>query len=321
MSDECLSFNSSLITFFMRLWLSKSSEVPLREQLATQIMLGIVSQDLKPGQRLPSTRELARRFQIHSNTVSAAYQELAERGWVAVRKGSGVYVRARPDASAYLDTGLEIDQLIETFLHIARERGYSLEEIRERVEHWLERQPPDRFLVIEPNEELRSILAEEIREATNFRVAGASLEECADAARLAGSFPVALYGVADRVRAALPPATSCLLLRSHSVPESLQEEETLPPPDSLIAVVSRWPDFLHWSRVILVAAGIDPDSLSFHDARTEGWEKGLRSTTFVITDVVTGKQLPEGCRPRVFRIISDASIEELRGHAKEFLDS
>ncbi len=76
----------------MRLWLSKSSDVPLREQLTTQIMLGIVSDDLRAGQRLPSTRELARRFRIHANTVSAAYRELAKQGWLEFRRGSGVYV-------------------------------------------------------------------------------------------------------------------------------------------------------------------------------------------------------------------------------------
>src|SRR5688500_19380741 len=81
----------------MRLWLSKSSEVPIREQLITQITLGIVSNDLKPSERLPSTRDLARRYSIHANTVSAAYRELARRGWVEFRKGSGVYVRLRAD--------------------------------------------------------------------------------------------------------------------------------------------------------------------------------------------------------------------------------
>ena len=81
----------------MRLWLSKNSEIPIREQLITQITLGIVSNDLKPRERLPSTRDLARRYSIHANTVSAAYRELARRGWVEFRKGSGVYVRARTD--------------------------------------------------------------------------------------------------------------------------------------------------------------------------------------------------------------------------------
>src|ERR687883_700682 len=99
----------------MRLWLSKNSEVPLREQLVAQIVLGIVSDDLKPGQRLPSTRELARRHRIHSNTVSAAYRDLAGRGWVEFRRGSGVYVRPLEEGAA-LDAGLELDQLIAAFL-------------------------------------------------------------------------------------------------------------------------------------------------------------------------------------------------------------
>lgn len=66
----------------MRLWLSKNSDVPVREQLVSQIIIGVSSDDLQPGQKLPSTRELARRFGIHSNTVSAAYRHWAGRGWV-----------------------------------------------------------------------------------------------------------------------------------------------------------------------------------------------------------------------------------------------
>src|SRR5438132_7677906 len=97
----------------MRIWLSKSSEVPLREQLTTQIILGIVSNDLKSGQKLPSTRELARRHDIHANTVSAAFRDLEQRGWIEFRKGSGVYVRELA-VDAITDPGLQLDQLIST---------------------------------------------------------------------------------------------------------------------------------------------------------------------------------------------------------------
>ena len=79
----------------MRLWISKSSEVPIREQLVTQIVLGVVSNDLKVAERLPSTRELARRYKIHANTVSAAYGELARRGWVEFRKKRSLRARAK----------------------------------------------------------------------------------------------------------------------------------------------------------------------------------------------------------------------------------
>lgn len=303
----------------MRLWLSKNSEVPLREQLVRQIMLGIVSDDLKAGQRLPSTRELARRFRIHSNTVSAAYRELAQRGWLEFRKGSGVYVRPlSQDAAQTLSSRLELDQLISAFLMLARGQGFSLGEIQARIKHWLELQPPDHFLVVEPDEGLREILLAEIEEATGFRVRGASEEECADESLLAGAAVVVFYSNAEQVQQQLPAGTTPLVLRARSIPESLAGQ-TIPPADALIAVVSRWPRFLEWSRVVLIAAGLDPVSLSFRDAREEGWERGLRSSTFVITDAVTARLLPRGCDARVFRIVADSSLGELRAFVERFL--
>jgi GntR family transcriptional regulator len=304
----------------MRLWLSKSSAVPLREQLTTQIMLGIVSNDLKPGERLPSTRELARRYRIHPNTVSAAYRELERRGWLESRKGSGVYVRGlAADAASGAVSGLELDGLISAFLLLARGHGFTLGEVQRRVKHWLRLQPPDHFLVVESDEELLSILVAEIEAATAFRVRGVSPEEVAvEPTLLTGAAVVALYSKAERARASLPAGTSVLLLHSRSVPESLSGEKP-PSEDALISVVSRWPDFLHWARVILIAAGIDPAALNFRDAREPDWQRGLRSSTFCIADTVTATLLPEGCDVRLFRVIADPSLEELRSYVSRFL--
>lgn len=95
----------------MRFWLSRHSEVPIRDQLVTQIVLGILSNDLQPGQRLPSTRELARRFRIHANTVSAAYKQLEQERWVELRHGSGIYVhRSKPRTPDSMPVAL--DQLV-----------------------------------------------------------------------------------------------------------------------------------------------------------------------------------------------------------------
>ena len=133
----------------------------------------------------------------------------------------------------------------------------------------------------------------------------------------AGAAPLAMYGQADKVRAALPPDASCLLLRSRSVPLAIAGQER-PASDDLVAVVSRWPDFLKWARTVLVAAALDPDAMSFRDAREPGWQVGLASSSMVITDALTATQLPRGCRARVFRIIADASLDELRNF-QEFL--
>jgi GntR family transcriptional regulator len=302
----------------MRLWLSKNSEVPLREQLTTQIELGIISGDLTPGQRLPSTRALARRFDVHANTVSAAYQELEEQGWVESRKGSGVYVRERA-VEARLDSESALDQLISTFLRLARVRGYSLAEIQRRVKRWMELQEPDHFLVIEPSAELREILVAEIKEATGFDVRAATPEEIARAGLPAGAAAVAHYGQAEDVRALLKPDTNLLVLHTRSIPLSLTGAER-PPPDALITVVSGWETFLRWSRNILVAAGLDPAALNFRDAREEGWQRGLSSSEMIITDAVTATRLPaDAPAPRVFRVVADSSLAELRAFVENFL--
>lgn len=312
----------------MKFWLSKNSAVPLREQLATQIMLGIVSCDLPPGQKLPSTREMARRFQIHLNTVSAAYRDLALRGWVQFRKGSGIYVRPLPldeekaneekAAESALDTERELDKLVSGFLQAARACGFTPDEITARLARRLNAPPPDHFLIVEADAELRRILIAEIKEACEFPVRSVRPEDCAKAKDLTRSMPVAMYGQAQAARAALPAGMLCELIRARSVSETLRGEEAPPPPDALIAVVSRWPEFLRWSRTILIAAGIDAAALSFHDARTKNWRRGLRASAFVITDAVTAAELPAVCIARVFRIISDDSIKRLQALSEEF---
>jgi GntR family transcriptional regulator len=297
----------------MRLWISKNSEVPIREQLVTQIVLGIVSNDLKEAQRLPSTRDLARRYDIHANTVSSAYRELSRRGWVEFRKGSGVYVRARNDES--LDHGLALDQLIARFFRNLREEGYSLADIRMGLERSLSVQRPDHFLLLEPDPELREILVAEISSVTKVKVKGAGPEDVDGA--LTGAAPLVLYGHMDQFAERIKAETDLLVLHSASVVERLRGQ-TRPSPESLVAIVSRWPEFLKWARTMLVAAGLDADALSFRDARERNWEKGLRSAAFVITDSLMAPRIPAGCEVKVFRILADASLKEIRDYSERF---
>ena len=301
----------------MHFWLSKDSEVPLREQLTTQIKLAILSQDLKPGEKLPSTRELARRFHIHANTVSAAYRELAQQGWVEMRAGSGIYVRIFTSDVA-LESQLGLDNLIIEFLQIARHRGFSLADIQSRVRHWMRLQPPDHFLVIDPDPEFRSILMAELRAETQLRVAGASVEDCANRSLLIGAVPVALYGQAEMVTAALPAKMACLLIHTRSVREALKNEQR-PADDELIIVASRWPAFLQYAHTVLSSVQVDPLSLSLRDARTPQWQKGLRAGSFVITDAATAREIPPGVRIRVFKIIADSSLAEIRNYIDKFM--
>jgi DNA-binding transcriptional regulator YhcF (GntR family) len=296
----------------MQLWFARGSEVSIREQLVTQVVLGILGDDLAPGQRLPSTRELARRFHLHPNTVSAGYRQLARDRWVEYRRGSGVFVRAgKPDMSD--SSALALDQMIAFLFRSARQQSIPLPALRSRLRQWLELQPPDHFLLIEPDEELRRIVTAEIQQAVSLPIQSCGLQDCSNA--LEGSIPVALPNRLTAVRQALPDGTELLTLRFRSVVSSLGH--WLPAPSgALVGIASRWPDFLKLARTMLNAAGFAPDSLMFRDARKPNWKRGLKQTAAVVCDSVTAKELPAGCRAIPFSLLAESSIDELRKYAE-----
>ena len=292
----------------MQLWFARSNEVSIREQLVTQVILGILSDDLAPGQRLPSTRELARRFHLHPNTISAGYRQLAEKRWVEFRRGSGVYVRARkPEAP--LSADLVLDQLIAQVFRAARKFGLSYPELRSRLQNQLKLRPPDHFLVVEPDEELRCILAAEIQKAVKLPVESCRLEDCV--AMIDCSIPVMLVNREASVRKLLPAGIELIALQVRSVPTSLSGY--LPAPaGALVGIASRWEEFLKLARAVLNAAGFAPESLIFRDARQLNWQRGLKQTAAVVCDSLIAEELPDGCRAIPFPLVSLASIEELR---------
>ena len=298
----------------MQLWFARSSEVSIREQLVTQVVLGILSDDLEPGQRLPSTRELARRFHVHPNTISAGYRQLERDRWVEFRRGSGVYVRAsKPEIAP--SPALALDQMIARLFRSARKLGVSLPVLRSRLRQWLELQPPDHFLLIEPDEELRRILAAEIARAVTFPVESCAPQDCPTIP--VGGIPVVLPNREAAVRKLLPEGAEVVTLQVSSVPASLAGY--LPAPAGmLVGVASRWPEFLKVARAVLSAAGFHPDSLVFRDAREANWQRGLKQTAAVVCDLLTAAELPAGCRAIPFPLLSESSIDELRRY-EEFI--
>ena len=79
----------------------KEAGRPLVVRIAAAITADIRRGALRAGDRLPSTRELARRFGVNRNTVVAAYDELGAQGWIASRGAAGTFVAGElPDRFA-----------------------------------------------------------------------------------------------------------------------------------------------------------------------------------------------------------------------------
>jgi GntR family transcriptional regulator len=293
----------------MKIWLSKNSEVPVREQIITQITLGVASKDLKTGERLPSTSEISRRFGVHANTVGSAYQKLVEQGLIEFKKGSGFFVSENKQTN--FSDELKLDTLVAQFFKDAQTLGFSTAEIKANLQKWFSIQPPECFLVIESDECFREILIEEIKQATNFKVVGTSFEEFQFEKQNSNVIFAAMIDEKPKIETVLPPEKTCIYLKARSVSNSMTGE-TRPSENDLIAVVSGWEKFLLWSKTILVAANIESASIILRPTFERDWQKGLQNASMIICDTLAAKKFPNDARLKVFRAIADDSIRDLR---------
>jgi len=79
-----------------------ASSVPVYEQIANGLRAELVAGQFGPGDRLPTVRALAIDLGVHHNTVAQAYRQLAEEGWLELKRHRGATVRERhhpPDRS------------------------------------------------------------------------------------------------------------------------------------------------------------------------------------------------------------------------------
>jgi DNA-binding transcriptional regulator YhcF (GntR family) len=294
----------------MRLWFSPSSEVPIYRQLVTQVVLGILSGDLRPGDRLPSTRDLARRFALHPNTISAGYRHLEREGWTERRHGSGVYVRANAEPPSTPEQVLDLH--IAGFFRAVRELNLPAAAIRLRVAEWLASPPPDHFLLIDPDPELLQILLTELRQVVAFPASGASPEDCASLETLPGAIALCRPSKVKLVRASLPAGVELVTLQIRSANAWLAP--WLPAPTCyLVGIVSHWPEFLATARTMLIAAGLPSESLIFRDARQPRWYRGLDQAALILCDAFTATTpaFPRKPRKVIFQLLADNAAAEL----------
>jgi GntR family transcriptional regulator len=77
--------------------LAGRSNVPPYVQLVEQVRQALLSGVLRPGDRLPTVKEVVGALAINPNTVLKAYRDLEREGLVEGRQGVGTFVLRRPD--------------------------------------------------------------------------------------------------------------------------------------------------------------------------------------------------------------------------------
>jgi GntR family transcriptional regulator len=69
-----------------------NDNAPIYRQLKAEVIAMILDKRLRPGDALPSVRQIAADFQLNPITVSRAYQELVDEKIVETKRGIGMFV-------------------------------------------------------------------------------------------------------------------------------------------------------------------------------------------------------------------------------------
>ncbi|MBP1701004.1 MAG: GntR family transcriptional regulator [Chloroflexi bacterium] len=122
----------------MQFQLDFRSGQPIYLQIVDQIRQKVASGELKPGDQLPTVRQMATDLRVNFNTVARAYRILDESGLISTQQGRGTYIWDTPPGE--VDEMLRqeaLESLTRRFLHTAQRQGYTPVEVQAALDEQL----------------------------------------------------------------------------------------------------------------------------------------------------------------------------------------
>ena len=112
------------------------STTPVYRQIADALRALVVEEKLKPGDRLPTVRELGMELVVHHNTVAQAYRELASEGWLELVRGRGAVVRDRTSPRPTKAVEADFQKRLRELIAIAQSGGLDQGTIADILRHF-----------------------------------------------------------------------------------------------------------------------------------------------------------------------------------------
>lgn len=110
-----------------------SDDRPIYIQLMEKIQLKIICGAYKPGEKLPSVRDIASEASVNPNTMQKALTELEKTGLVFSRRTSGRFITEDSNMINDMKNNLAKEQ-INTFLKNMEKIGYTKEETSKLID-------------------------------------------------------------------------------------------------------------------------------------------------------------------------------------------
>jgi len=111
---------------------------PLYAQIASRLKVAIASGELRPGEALPSVRQLAARVRVNPATVVQAYRDLETEGFVEMRQGAGTFVLDIQADTRASERAKQAVVLVRRMVADAGRLGLSTQELVIAIERELE---------------------------------------------------------------------------------------------------------------------------------------------------------------------------------------
>lgn len=105
-----------------------NSDRPIYTQILERIQTRIISGIYKPGEKLPSVRELAAEASVNPNTMQKAFAELERSGLIQTQRNSGRTVTEDTDMIKQVQTQVALSQ-VQSFFSTMMQLGFNKEEI------------------------------------------------------------------------------------------------------------------------------------------------------------------------------------------------
>ncbi|MGQ9584197.1 MAG: GntR family transcriptional regulator [Anaerolineae bacterium] len=120
------------------------SGVPIYTQIVERIKEKVFSGELRPGEQLPTVRQLAADLRVNFNTVARAYSILDQEGVTSTQQGRGTFITQRLTEEDLRKMKAErLRAMVAEFLAQVKGLGYSPTEIKRALEEGLkELEPP-----------------------------------------------------------------------------------------------------------------------------------------------------------------------------------
>ncbi|EON74088.1 GntR family transcriptional regulator [Lysinibacillus sphaericus] len=113
----------------MLIQIEPQSDVPIYEQVTRQIIEGIARGDMKPGDTLPSVRNLASDLGVNMHTVNKSYHELEAKGILTIRAKSGAIIRSAEERTVTPEQLQQIEKNLKPLVAEGMVLGATVDQI------------------------------------------------------------------------------------------------------------------------------------------------------------------------------------------------